>query len=89
MLNDQHIVNNDDEKFVDDDWDSQDSNREDHDDFEYPDNADGESENDSSENEKIHDDNEEYVEKHQKLKNSIFDKILKNNKNWAHLNHKA
>lgn len=35
MLNDQHIVNND-EKYLDEDWDSQDSNREDHDDFEYP-----------------------------------------------------
>lgn len=35
MLNDQHIVNND-EKYLDEDWDSQDSNREDHDHFEYP-----------------------------------------------------
>lgn len=48
MLNDQHIVNND-EKYLDEDWDSQDSNREDHEHFEYP-----EGENDANDEEYGH-----------------------------------
>ena len=92
MLNDQQIVNGD-EKIVDDDWDSQDSNREDHQDFEYPENAEGNEDSEEklssdhdSDNEKIHDfENEvDAAPKHKKLKNSIFEKIFKSNKNWAY-----
>lgn len=96
---------------MDDDLDSQDSNREDHEQNEYPEDmeqsddeedpyrnrSDGQSSNgygqegrnDSdggSEDEKMEHDGAG-GEKKKKLKNSIFDKIFKKNKDWSYQNH--
>ena len=76
------------EQHLDEDQDSQDSNREDHSQNEYPDeeennlNSSQSSKSENSENEEMDSDF-----KTKKLKNSIFDKIFKKNKEWSYQNH--
>ena len=76
---------------IDEDQDSQDSNREDASQNDYPDEDEeglnwGDS-SDDGDNRQREDSDEDPRPTNYKLKNSIFDKIRMKNKNWAHQNH--
>lgn len=103
----QHLDSNDREAHLDDDFDSQDSNREDHENNEYPEEQEGDSQegdewsdhenynNDDDYNSEGHHDNQmsdedDYRKPQRKqIKNSIFEKILKKNRDWSYQNHMA
>lgn len=92
------------EAHLDDDVDSQDSNREDHEQNEYPDEPDygdedsyGPQREDSDDNQMYGDESDEHVDDigHQppqnrkQLKNSVIDKLFKRNKEWSYQNQMA
>ena len=90
----EQVFSNENEK--DEDFDSQDSNKEDAEQNEYPEDANSDEygeqvyKSDSSDyygNQ--NDDREQDLPKNKMLKNSIFDKIFKSNKDWSYQNYSA